>query len=115
MEVSIMLFFFPPVNNPYAANAASSSFGQGKLLCSHCGSKDFSNPKLINFVDYSLSDAGPKPEFPQQLISIPQSQLALLPSSSTPSPPVSVAQTSPLSPTQTPFTGSFSGNCDWKG
>lgn len=115
----------PSSEQPYAANAASSNVGQGKLLCSHCGrtnhtvdrcfslhgfpqsfgrgrgkpgSKDFSNPKLINFVDDSPSvDTGPNLSLPssdqcQQLISLLQSKLALSPSSSTPSPPVSVAK-----------------------
>ncbi|XP_042051665.1 uncharacterized protein LOC121796960 [Salvia splendens] len=135
---------------PFNVNAASSNFGRGRLMCSHCGrtnhtvdrcfslhgfpqgygsgrgkpyNKDFSNSKMVNYVEDSVTESGEKlavnssPQLSnlsssdqlQQLISLLQSQLAAAPPSSpspSPTPQLTTQPGSTYNPSQsTPFTG----------
>ncbi|XP_041993277.1 uncharacterized protein LOC121743933 [Salvia splendens] len=109
------------VDKCFALHGFPPSFGKGKSKPNY-NSRDFVSAKSVNFVDDSLADSNEKspvgsamPTFDQcqQLIALLQSQLATGP----PSTSTSAAQQSPP-PTQSPsspFTGSFSGHCDWEG
>ncbi|XP_047956314.1 uncharacterized protein LOC125202045 isoform X2 [Salvia hispanica] len=112
------------VDKCFTLHGFPPGYGKGKNKFG-AGAKE---TKSVNFVEDCIEDSCDKSAFSppmsipsqeqcQQLINLLQSQLAAAatfvpPTSAT---PTSAAPNMPSSPHNVPFTGSFSGNCDWEG